>query len=150
MNRLLPQAKCERDALKQVTRILVIDDDVCVGNAIQAILSRRGCETVLASRASAGVQAMEHGTFDVVLIDIFMPGLSGLDTIEHIRRISPIPIVAMSGFRLRSSADPEDCLGMAVKLGATQCLRKPFQPRQLIEAIEWSRGARSAIEGTVG
>jgi CheY-like chemotaxis protein len=134
---------------QQARRVLVIDDDGCVGAAIQSILARRRYQTVLAPRAGAGIQALQQSQFDLVMVDIFMPGLSGLDTIEHIRRSSPIPIIAMSGFRLRSSADSVDCLEMAVRLGATLCLRKPFQPAQLIDAVEWSSGLRGRFEGSM-
>jgi DNA-binding response OmpR family regulator len=121
------------------TKILVIDDDACVGAAIQAVLARRRCDTILAARAIAGIHALERYAFDVVMIDIFMPGLNGIDTIRHIRRDSQIPIIAMSGFRLRSSRDVVDYLEMATRSGANLCMHKPFQPMQLIEAIEWSR-----------
>jgi CheY-like chemotaxis protein len=119
-------------------RILVIDDDECVGAAIRAILGRHNGETLLVSRAYAGIQALESSGFDVVLVDLFMPGLNGLDTIAHIRRGSSIPIVAMSGFRLRNSSDSIDYLGMAIQRGASTFIRKPFAPRQLVEAIDRS------------
>jgi CheY-like chemotaxis protein len=77
-----------------------------------------------------------------------MPGLCGLDTIEHVRRGSSIPIIAMSGFRLKNSADSLDYLGMAARRGATLCIRKPFKPAQLIEAIEWSQSLPAPIEGS--
>jgi CheY-like chemotaxis protein len=124
-------------------RVLVIDDDDCIGSAIQAILAGRGCETVHESRACAGIQRLEQSVFDVVMIDIFLKGLSGLDAIEYIRRGSSIPIVAMSGFRLRSSVDAVDYLAMAVLRGATYCMRKPFKSVQLIEAVERNSSARS-------
>src|SRR5450631_3303676 len=91
-----------RDPVKPLLRILVIDDDDCVGAAIQAILARRSNLTELASRAYDGIQALESSKFDAVIVDLFMPGMSGLDTIAHIRRGSAIPIIAMSGFRLRN------------------------------------------------
>src|ERR1700738_2433057 len=87
---------------KTTTRILVIDDDACVGTAIQAILSRHQCETVLASRAHAGIHTFRASEFDMVMIDLFMPGMNGLDTISRIRSVSAVPIIAMSGFRLRN------------------------------------------------
>jgi CheY-like chemotaxis protein len=122
----------------ELRRVLVIDDDDCIGAAIQAILAGRRCETVHESRACAGIQRLEQSAFDVVLIDIFLKGLSGLDAIEYIRRGSSIPIIAMSGFRLRSSVDAVDYLAMAALRGATLCMRKPFKSMQLIEAIERS------------
>jgi len=86
---------------KPAYRVLVIDDDDCVGAAIKVTLARRNGETELASRAYAGIEALESSRFDVVLVDLFMPGMSGLDAISYIRRQSGIPIIAMSGFRLR-------------------------------------------------
>jgi CheY-like chemotaxis protein len=127
-----------RDPVKPPLRILVIDDDGCVGAAIQAILARRSNLTELASRAYDGIQALESSKFDAVIVDLFMPGMSGLDTIAHIRRGSAIPIIAMSGFRLRNSLNSFDYLSMAVQRGASAFIRKPFTPLQLIETIDRS------------
>ena len=129
-------------AANELRRVLVIDDDDCIGAAIQAILAGRRCETVHESRACAGIQRLEQSAFDVVMIDIFLKGLSGLDAIEYIRRGSSIPIIAMSGFRLRSSVDAVDYLAMAALRGATFCMRKPFKSVQLIEAVERNSCAR--------
>jgi DNA-binding response OmpR family regulator len=129
---------------KLALRILVIDDDECVGAAIQAILARRGHETKLASRAYAGIQTLESSGFDAAVIDLFLPGMSGLDTISHIRRGSAIPIVAMSGFRLRNSLNAIDYVSMAMERGASMFIHKPFAPRQLVEAIDWSINAVSS------
>jgi CheY-like chemotaxis protein len=135
-----------RYAAKQSKRILVIDDDPCVGAAIGAILASCNYETVHESRAYAGIQTLRQSSFDVVMIDIFLPGLSGLDAIGYVRRGSSIPIIAMSGFRLRSSIEPVDYLGMAAQRGATMCMRKPFRPAQLIEAVDWSGSLWPPIE----
>jgi DNA-binding response OmpR family regulator len=79
-------------------RVLVIEDDHSVGAAIQLMLVCKGCETVLAPDANAGVQAFETSKFDVVMVDIFMPGIDGLKTLKGIRERAPtIPIVAVSG-----------------------------------------------------
>jgi CheY-like chemotaxis protein len=120
---------------KPAMRVLVIDDDACVGTAIQAILARRRCATKLASRAHAGIHTFQAS----VIVDLFMPGMNGLDTIQRIRCASTIPIIAMSGFRLRNSLDAgRDFLGMAMQRGATTCLLKPFSPTQLVAAISRS------------
>jgi CheY-like chemotaxis protein len=141
------QAACPA---KTTTRILVIDDDACVSTAIRAILARRQCETVLASRAHAGIHAFQTFGFDVVMVDLFMPGMNGLDTITRIRSKSAVPVIAMSGFRLRNSLDPDqDFLGMAMLRGATISLRKPFSPPQLVAAIDRSLGLASSTERTM-
>jgi CheY-like chemotaxis protein len=134
---------------RTTTRILVIDDDSCVSAAIQAILDRRRYETVLASRAHAGIHTFQASEFDVVMVDLFMPGMNGLDTISRIRGESAVPIIAMSGFRLRNSLDPDqDFLGMAMLRGATISLRKPFSPPQLVAAIDRSLGLSSSTGGS--
>jgi DNA-binding response OmpR family regulator len=135
----------ERVPAKATTRILVIDDDACVGKAIQAILALREYETVTASRAHAGIHTFQASEFDVVMVDLFMPGMDGLDTIARIRSGSAVPIIAMSGFRLRNSLDPaQDFFCMAELRGATISLRKPFSPTQLVAAIDRSLGVASS------
>jgi DNA-binding NtrC family response regulator len=134
---------------KPELRVLVIDDDDCVGAAIRSIVSRRKGETVLAGRAHAGIHALESSRFDVVIVDLFMPGMSGLDAIAQIRRGSEIPIIAMSGFRLRSSDNSIDYLGMAMQCGASTCIRKPFASQQLIEAINSSLNSPPATKDSV-
>ncbi|MGJ4994017.1 response regulator [Bradyrhizobium sp. HKCCYLS3077] len=119
-------------------RVLVIDDDESVGAAIKVFLARRRCRTELASGAYAGIQALAQSSFDVVLVDLFMTGMSGLDAIAYIRQRSAVPIVAMSGFRLRSSLEPVDYLRTALQRGASRYLRKPFSSHELIEAIDLS------------
>lgn len=121
-------------------RVLVIEDDGCVGLAIQMILKRRGCETMLASRAHAGISAFQLTGYDVAIVDVFLPGMNGLETIKRLRYLaSMLPIIAMSGFRFRNSTNSgSDFLEMAIENGATAAIRKPFTPRQLISAIDAS------------
>jgi DNA-binding response OmpR family regulator len=146
----LRDAKRLPHLVKAVARILVIDDDACVSTAIQAILARHQYDTTLSSRAHAGMHALQSSRFDVVIVDLFMPGMNGLDTITRIRSGSTVPIIAMSGFRLRNSLDPEqDFLGMAMLRGATTSLHKPFSPPQLVAAIERSLGLASSTEKTM-
>ena len=128
-----------------MTRVLVIDDDKSVSAAIEALLCRQDCVAILADSGKIGGTTFEASDFDVVMVDIFMPGMDGLETIKGFRERAPtVPIIAMSGFRLRNSLDAgEDFLGMAILRGATISLRKPFSPPQLIAAIDRSRMAPS-------
>jgi CheY-like chemotaxis protein len=119
-------------------RVLVIDDDESVRGAIEALLQPENCEIVLAENAREGAEQFGADKFDIVMVDIFMPGMNGLETIKDFRRLAPdMPIVAMSGFRFRNSGLPmPDFLKIAADLGATHCLSKPFRPQQLFAAIE--------------
>jgi DNA-binding response OmpR family regulator len=118
-------------------QVLVIDDDRSIGIAIKTLLRRRNYFAVLADSSQLGVEAFEAFHFDVVMVDIFMPGRDGLETIKGFQERAPtVPIVAMSGYRFRNSTSPTpDFLGMAAGFGATYCLRKPFGPQQLMAAI---------------
>jgi DNA-binding response OmpR family regulator len=118
-------------------RALVIDDDHSVGAAIQWILDRHGFETVLAPDAYSGVQSFESSKFDVVIVDIFIPGMNGIEAIAKFRRRAPrVPIIAISGFRFRDSMGPAvNFFGTAAKFGANSCLSKPFTPEQLMATI---------------
>jgi DNA-binding response OmpR family regulator len=123
-----------------MTRVLVIEDDLSVGAAIQMMLDREGCQAVHATDALAGKKAFESSSFDLVIVDIFMPGISGLKTIAGFRQRAPmVPILAMSGFRFRDLMDPSlDFLRLAAEAGAAACLRKPFTPRELMAAVHAS------------
>jgi DNA-binding response OmpR family regulator len=138
-----PVSYCTSSVMK---RILVIDDDPCLGEAIQTILARHGYEAVLALRAHAGINAFELSEFDAVMVDLFLPGMSGLDTILRIRNLAPkVPIIAMSGFRFQDSMGPgQDFFGMAAQSGATSSVRKPFTPWQLMAAINSGLGLVSS------
>ncbi len=129
-----------------MTRVLVIDDDLCVGTAIQTILDGEGCAAVHALDACTGIEMFESSHFDLVIVDIFMPGINGLEAITVFRdRAATIPIVAMSGFRFRDAPNGgPDFLGLAVAAGAMVGLRKPFTPHQLMVAVHGSLGARSS------
>ena len=132
-------------------RVLVIDDDESVRAAIETLLRQQNCIVVLADNGVVGTQTFEAFNFDVVMVDIFMPGMDGLETIKAFHsRMPTVPIVAMSGFRFRSTlASAPDFLGMAAELGATYCLRKPFGQRELLTAINACLGHRFPIKRPV-
>jgi CheY-like chemotaxis protein len=108
---------------------------VCV--AIEVCLQRQGFEVTVADGGEAGVRALEGSTFDVMLIDIFMPHMRGFESIRVFHERAPeIPLIAMSGYAFASFDNPSpDFLGMTLELGATLCLRKPFTPNALLAAV---------------
>jgi len=119
-------------------RILVIDDDASVRTTITALLEHEGFEVFAAEDGRTGLEALDSTPFDAVIVDIFMSGMDGLETITALRRHAPtVPIIAMSGFMFRDSATPApDFLAMATKLGAATSLHKPFRPRDLLAAVQ--------------
>ena len=129
-------------------RILVVDDDKSVRIATQTLLEHDSYEVVVADSGRAGIEALADSTFDVVIVDIFMPGMDGLETIKAFHHhASDVPIIAMSGFMFRNTSAPApDFLSMSTKLGAAYSLHKPFRPRDLLKAIEACLGSGTAAE----
>jgi DNA-binding response OmpR family regulator len=123
-----------------MTRILIVEDDPSVGAAIVMTLAREGCDLVHVPDGRTGMRAFESSPFDLAIIDIFLPGIDGLETIAELRRRVPaVPILAISGFIFRDSMDPAlDYFALAAEAGAAGCLRKPFTSRQLITAVHTS------------
>ena len=101
-------------------RILVVDDDPMVGATIEVLLLRQGFDVTLTDGGETGLAALEAQTFDVMLVDIFMPHMRGFESIRIFHERAPaIPLIAMSGYAFASSASPSpDFLRMALELGA--------------------------------
>jgi CheY-like chemotaxis protein len=125
--------------------ILIIDDDKLVRETTRTILAAKGYDVVAVADGHAGIAAAETGTFDLAIVDLFMPGIDGLKVIETIRQSNArLPMIAMSGFMFGGSC-PEmpNFNDMAVEAGAFATLYKPFRPDGLFTAV------RSAIRATV-
>jgi CheY-like chemotaxis protein len=120
-----------------VARILVVDDDTMVCVAIEVCLQRQGFDVTVADGAEAGVRALEQASFDVMLVDIFMPHMRGFEAIRVFHERAPeVPLIAMSGYAFGSFDTPSpDFFRMTLELGASVCLRKPFTPSALLAAV---------------
>ena len=120
-------------------RILVVDDDPHICLAIRAWLKRYGFKVAIADGGTAGLVALDNSTFDLMIVDIFMPHMRGFESIRVFHDHAPtVPLIAISGYafsNLEASSSP-DFLRMALKLGATRCLRKPFRPTTLLSVID--------------
>ena len=137
-----------------MSRILVVDDDIAVRAAIKMVLEQDDHEVTLADNGRAGVSAAEGEAFDIVICDIFMPGMDGIETIHAFHKINPrMPVIAMSGFMFRDGQSPApDYLTLSTKLGAAKSLRKPFRPQELLKAVREcaANGVRNADLKQIG
>lgn len=133
-----------------MARILVVDDDAAVQMTIRLLLERAGHSVVTADDGRKGLALCRTGDFDLLFLDIFMPGMDGFETMRMVRQQHPqLPIIVISGRPISSEADSSpDFLTMATKLGAVSSLQKPFRPSDLLAAVagclEAQRGARPA------
>ncbi len=108
-----------------MTRVLLIDDDSFARQTLHAALDRMGFDVCSAEDGETALKLFEHQPAEVVITDMVMPGVDGLDVIGRLRREHPeVTIIAISGGGHLIKAD--DCLDSARKLGADRVLRKPF------------------------
>ena len=119
-------------------RILVVDDDPLICGAIRIWLEHRGFAVVVADGGETGLQALANSEFDLMIVDIFMPHMSGFESVRVFHQRAPtVPLIAISGYVFAEQRTPApDFLSMALRLGATRCLRKPFTPSTLLSVID--------------
>ena len=119
-------------------RILVVDDDPLICSAIRAWLEQSGFAVVVADGGEAGLGALGSSTFDLMIVDIFMPHMRGFESVRVFHQRAPlVPLIAISGYVFAEQRIPApDFLSMALKFGATRCLRKPFTPKALLTVID--------------
>lgn len=127
--------------------ILVVDDDPMVCMAIEIYLQRNNFRVTIADGGEAGLRALAHEQFDLMIVDIFMPHMRGFESIRLFHDRAPaIPLIAMSGYAFADLNSPApDFLRMALELGAARCLRKPFTPDALLAAIKDCLAERHAV-----
>ncbi len=118
-----------------MAKILVVDDDAAVRMTVQLLLERAGHSVVVAGDGRTGLSAFEAEDFDLLFLDIFMPGMNGLETMRLVHQQRPgIPIIIISGRPIVPETNT-DFLGMAIKLGAIRTLPKPFRPADLLATV---------------
>jgi len=113
-------------------RILVIDDEQGVLDSLGDILNMKGYEVQTTRDGAYGVSLANKYYYDLVLMDIVMPGMNGVEVYHHIRRISPSSsVIMMTGY------EPDNPLvKSAIDNGVKLLLQKPFQVIALLEAID--------------
>jgi len=119
-------------------RILVVDDDPHICLAVRAWLKRYGFRVSIADGGINGLAALDNAAFDLMIVDIFMPDMRGFESIRVFHEHAPtVPLIAISGYAFSGlEAASPDFLRMALRLGATRCLRKPFRPTTLLSVID--------------
>jgi CheY-like chemotaxis protein len=114
-------------------RILIIDDDAAVSRTLSLMLTRAGHQVSAATSGRKGLELLAQEPFDLVLTDIIMPELDGIEAIRRIRTDHPdLRIIAMSG---GGQIDKADFLHMAEALGADRVLEKPVRSERLLELV---------------
>jgi two-component system OmpR family response regulator len=112
-----------------MTRILVVDDDPQIRDVVCFALRRAGHETLHASDGAAALVLAASWQPDLVVLDVGMPDLDGLETCRRLRRSSDVPILFLS------ARDEEVDRVLGLEMGGDDYVTKPFSPRELVARI---------------
>ncbi len=112
------------------SRLLIIEDDALLGAHLRDFLTERRYQTTLCADGARGLAAAASGDFDLVLLDMLLPGLNGLELLAQLRRRSPVPVIVVSALG-DEQARIQGLIG-----GADDYLPKPFSMAELAVRVE--------------
>jgi two-component system alkaline phosphatase synthesis response regulator PhoP len=129
-------------------RILVIDDEPSIVKLVTAYLKPEGYDVQTASDGTAGLQAARAFKPDIVILDIMLPGMDGLELLQHLRRESQAYVILLTA----KTEETDKIVGLSV--GADDYVTKPFSPRELTARVKAALrrlqlGARSGADTSV-
>ncbi len=124
------------------SRVLLIDDDARLYELLASYLSQNGFDVEGARDGTQGLAALSASPFDAVLLDVMMPGMSGLEACRRIRERSRIPILMLT-----AKGDETDRV-VGLEMGADDYISKPFSPRELLARLR-AVLRRTAPEGAL-
>jgi two-component system phosphate regulon response regulator OmpR len=114
------------EIVAEVPHLLVVDDDARLRGLLQRFLAEQGFRVTAAADAAAARHALEGFAFDLVVMDVMMPGESGLDLVESLRREGQdVPVLMLT-----ARGAPDDRIA-GLEAGVDDYLGKPFDPREL-------------------
>jgi len=111
-------------------RILVVDDEVRIVNFLESKLKASGYEVLTAANGIEGLEQVQAQQPDLVVLDLLMPKMNGLEMLKQLRSFSAVPVIVLTAM----GADADRIKGL--ELGADDYLPKPFNPDELVARIE--------------
>ncbi|MCO6010501.1 response regulator transcription factor [Actinoallomurus purpureus] len=128
-------------------RVLVVDDDPTVADVVSRYLVRDGHEVVCVADGYAALRAAEERPPDLVVLDLMLPGIDGLEVCRRLRERRPVPIVMLTAL----GEETERLIGL--EMGADDYVTKPFSPRELAlrvkSVLRRARGALAPVGETI-
>lgn len=116
--------------MKDIPHILVVDDNTEIRNAVSRYLEKNGMRATSARDASEMDEKLSKGQFDLIVLDVMMPGEDGLSVCRRLSANGSIPILMLTAL------DEETDRIVGLEIGADDYLSKPFNPRELIARIK--------------
>lgn len=124
--------------MKQIIKVLAVDrEEIILKSIVKALKSNTDIEYVvkLCSTAVDGLKLIRNDTFDLVFIDIVLPGMNGIEVLRRIKNISPeVPVIVMSGFssvRIQTTPAGEENSANEILNKAAGFLLKPFTTQEI-------------------
>ena len=112
-----------------VGTVLVVDDDPTVAEVTSRYLEREGFVVGVATDGPSAIEAAARLEPDLVILDVLLPGLHGLDVLARLRRERPVPVILLTAKRLEADRIA------GLELGADDYVSKPFSPRELVARV---------------
>jgi DNA-binding response OmpR family regulator len=116
--------------LRSGLRVLIIDDEPPIVDLVRGYLEREGWDVLTASDGPAGLEVARRDQPDVVVLDLMLPGLDGVEVCRELRTFSSAYVVMLTA----KSEEVDKLVGLAV--GADDYMTKPFSPRELVARIK--------------
>ncbi len=114
---------------EQPSKVLVVDDEPMVREVVTAYLEREGFLVACAATGPEAVRAIDAGRPDLVVLDVMLPGLDGLEILRRLRAASTIPVILLTA----RTEETDRVIGL--ELGADDYVVKPFSPRELTARV---------------
>ena len=113
-----------------MTKILVIDDEPSIVNLVSAYLKPEGYEVFTAADGPSGLKAAKAYKPDLIVLDLMLPGLDGIELLSRLRRESDVYVILLTA----RTEETDKIVGLSV--GADDYVTKPFSPRELVARIK--------------
>ena len=131
-----------------MTKILVIDDEPSITNLVSAYLKPEGYEVFTAADGNAGLKAARAFKPDLIILDLMLPGMDGIELLSRLRRESDVYVIMLTA----RTDETDKIVGLSV--GADDYVTKPFSPRELVARVKAAlrrikTGTGSDVERTV-
>ena len=117
-----------------MTKILVVDDEPSIINLVSAYLKPEGYEVYTASDGNAGLKAARAFKPDLIILDLMLPGMDGIELLSHLRRESDVYVIMLTA----RTDETDKIVGLSV--GADDYVTKPFSPRELVARVKAALG----------
>lgn len=114
----------------KTARVLLIDDDQELGRMLSELLVTDHLHVTVCHTGEDGIETFASGDFELLILDIMLPGMSGLDVLKKIRQRSQVPVIMLTA----RGDDIDRIIGL--EFGADDYLPKPFNPRELLARIK--------------